>query len=81
MQPFVDIPVWFPPGGAMGRLHHTRVDRALAAGLTCSSLARTTRDTLAWHLARSETERSRLRAGISPEHERELLQLWYSQTA
>ena len=80
VQPFIDLPGWLPEGGEMGRLHHTRVERALRAGLRISPLQKTTRDTLAWHLARPEAERTKLRAGIAPERERELLALWHSKT-
>src|ERR1700726_1423772 len=80
VQPFVDLPGWFPQSGAMGALHQTSVRRALEAGLRISPLAKTTRDTLAWHLARGEGARSKLRAGIAPEREREVLALWHSKT-
>jgi 2'-hydroxyisoflavone reductase len=80
VRPFVDMPGWLPEDGEMGRLHHTRVERALKAGLKISPLQKTTRDTLAWHLARPEAERTKLRAGIAPEREHELLALWHSRT-
>jgi 2'-hydroxyisoflavone reductase len=79
VQPFVDLPGWLPDGGDMGKLHRTRVERALDAGLKISPLQKTMRDTLAWHLARPEAERTALRAGISSERERELLALWHSK--
>ena len=80
VQPFTDMPGWLPDVGEMSKLHHTRVERALNAGLNISALRKTARDTLAWHLARPEAERTKLRAGIAPERERELLALWHSKT-
>lgn len=79
VQPFVDLPGWLPQGGKMGALHHTRVERALQAGLKISPLQRTTRDTLAWHRARGDGERTKLRAGLAPEREWELLARWHSK--
>jgi 2'-hydroxyisoflavone reductase len=79
LQPFSDLPGWLPDSGDMGKLHRTRVERALNAGLKISPLQKTVRDTLEWHLARPEAERATLRAGISPERERELLALWHSK--
>jgi 2'-hydroxyisoflavone reductase len=79
VQPFSDLPGWFPDSGDMGKLHRTSVERALNAGLKIAPLRETVRDTLEWHLARPETERTTLRAGISLERERELLALWHSK--
>jgi 2'-hydroxyisoflavone reductase len=75
---FTDMPGWMPQGGEMGGLYLTNVERALEAGLEISPLQKTTRDTLAWHLARPETEREKLKAGISLEREREVLAAWHS---
>ncbi len=63
----------------MGGLHLTRVDRALKAGLQISPLRKTTRDTLAWHLARPAAEREKLKAGIDSEREREVLTAWHAK--
>lgn len=76
---FTDMPAWLPEGGEMGGLHLTRVDRALKAGLQISPLRKTTRDTLAWHLARPAAERERLKAGIDSEREREVLTAWHAK--
>jgi 2'-hydroxyisoflavone reductase len=78
-QPFVDLPGWLPDGGEMGRLHLTRVERALKAGLRISRLQKTTRDTLGWYLAQVRDPRTNLRAGITSERERELLALWHAR--
>lgn len=80
VQAWSELPVWFPRTGAMAALHRTRVDRAVAAGLAITPLDRTLKDTLLWHLGRPEEERSNLRAGLTPERERELLNQWHAQT-
>lgn len=80
VAPFTDLPGWLPEGGEMGGLHKTNVERAIKAGLEISPLQKTTRDTLAWHLARPEAERAKLKAGITPERQREVLAAWHAKT-
>ena len=79
VAPFTDMPGWMPSGGEMGGLHRTNVERAMQAGLQISPLQKTTRDTLAWHLARPEAERAKLKSGIAPEREREVLAAWHAK--
>ncbi|MBL8267333.1 NAD-dependent epimerase/dehydratase family protein [Steroidobacter sp.] len=79
VTPFADLPGWLPAGGEMGGLHRTKVDRALKAGLKISPLQRTARDTLAWHLARPEAEREKLKAGLTIERQREVLAAWHAK--
>ena len=80
VQPWSDLPVWFPRTGPMAALHQTRVDRALAEGLAITPIDQTLQDTLRWHSGRPEGERSKLRAGLTPVRERELLERWHAQT-
>jgi 2'-hydroxyisoflavone reductase len=85
VAPFADMPGWMPPGGEMsgvqmGGLHQTNVERAMKAGLDISPLQKTTRDTLAWHLARPAAERQELKAGIKREREMEVLAAWHAKT-
>lgn len=79
VAPFTDLPGWLPAGGEMGGLHRTNVERAIKAGLTISPLQKTTRDTLAWHLARPAAEQEKLKAGISLERQREVLAAWHAK--
>jgi 2'-hydroxyisoflavone reductase len=79
VRPFADLPGWVPDGSDLGRIHHARVDKALRAGLKIAPLSETTHDTLAWHLDRWRGQATALRAGITPERERELLALWRSK--
>ncbi|NJO12707.1 MAG: epimerase, partial [Gammaproteobacteria bacterium] len=44
-------------------------------------LGDTVRDTLAWHLSRPAEQQAKLKAGISPEREREVLAAWREQTS
>ncbi len=75
VEPWMQLPVWVPEiqpeyGGFMA----ADISRAVEAGLTFRPLASTVRDTLEW--ARTRPEDHRWRAGMAPEREQELLDLW-----
>jgi 2'-hydroxyisoflavone reductase len=71
-----DMPIWSAPTGADAAFAKTSAARALAAGLTISAIKDTVCDTLAWHLARPDSERATLKAGIDPARERAVLAAW-----
>jgi 2'-hydroxyisoflavone reductase len=73
VQPWSDMPVWTGKEGALSR---TKIDRALNKGLTFRPLAETARDTLAWFKSLPQDRQSKLRAGLSPEREAEVLAAW-----
>lgn len=81
VSPWSDMPVWIPPGGEDGAVSLTPVDRAVAAGLTFRPLRDTVRDTLEWFRGLPEERRSKLRAGLSAEREREVLAAWHASRA
>jgi len=70
VRPWSDMPVWIP-GDPQS---YVRIDRALEQGLTFRSLAETSLDTIEWHDTRPDEQRERLRSGLAPEREVELLQ-------
>lgn len=72
VNPWAQMPVWIP-GDPQS---FVRIDRALAAGLTFRPLADTARDTVAWYESRPAEERARMRAGLPPEKEAEVLAAW-----
>ncbi len=76
VEPWSDMPAWFPEEGTEVAGAATPIDRALAAGLTLRPLANTIRDTLAWHLKRPEAERNKLKAGLDEAREQALLKAW-----
>jgi len=78
VAPWSDMPVWIPPGGEEGAISLTSVDRAVAAGLAFRPLRETVRDTLDWFRGLPEERRSKLRAGLSPEREAEVLAAWHA---
>ena len=70
-----DLPVWVPGQGETAGFHRRRNARAISAGLTFRPLAMTAADTLAWFEQQSSERRAKLKAGLKPEREAELLKL------
>src|SRR6266576_3010187 len=77
VQAWSDMPVW---AGDELDLSRTNINRALAKGLTFRPLADTARDTLAWFKSLPQDRQSKLRAGLSPEREAEVLSAWNKKT-
>jgi 2'-hydroxyisoflavone reductase len=74
VSPWSDLPAWVPASeGGFGFLSNAR---ATAKGLRFRPLAATAKDTLAWWKAQGENAGGKLRAGLSPEREREVLAAW-----
>ena len=69
VAPWRDLPLWLP--AAANGIFEVRNDKAVAAGLRFRPLAETIASTLAWDRARDQNES--LRAGLSRERERQLL--------
>ena len=78
VEAWSDMPVW--AGDELG-LARTKIDRALAKGLTFRPLAETARDTLAWFKSLPQDRQSKLRAGLSPEREAQVLAAWKERKA
>jgi 2'-hydroxyisoflavone reductase len=73
VQPWSDMPVWT---GKDSGLALTKIDKALAKGLTFRPLAETARDTLAWFKSLPQDRQSKMKAGLTPEREAEVLAAW-----
>lgn len=80
VSPWSDMPVWVPSEGDSAGFAAVSSARAVSAGMRIRSLLETTTDTLRWHLSRPESERSKLRAGIAPERELEVLAHWAAKS-
>src|SRR5947209_10121466 len=78
VEAWSDMPVW--AGDELG-LARTKIDRALAKGLTFRPLAETARDTLVWFKSLPQERQSKLRAGLTPEREEEVLAAWHQKKA
>ena len=76
VEPWSDMPVWVPPAGEDGGMSAVSNRRAIEKGLTFRPLAETARDTLAWFKAQPKERQEKLKAGISPEREAEVLKAW-----
>jgi 2'-hydroxyisoflavone reductase len=68
-----DMPVWVDAKGDEAAFAGTSAARAIKAGLEITPMRKTCRDTLAWHLTRPAAEREKLKSGLTPEREKELL--------
>jgi 2'-hydroxyisoflavone reductase len=84
VEPFTEIPLWLPQS-SIGILQAS-IARAIADGLTFRPLTDTVRDTLEWYQTRAgdeSTDKSGaiMRAGLSPERERELLEAWKARVS
>jgi 2'-hydroxyisoflavone reductase len=70
------LPIWAPPIGDYAGMHLRSNARAVQTGLKFRSPVLTTRDALAWFKNLPEERQGKVRAGLSPEREAELLSLW-----
>jgi 2'-hydroxyisoflavone reductase len=76
VRPWADMPVWIPGQGDTAGFHRRSIARALAAGLTFRPLPVTASETLAWFKSQPPERQAKLRAGLAPEREAELLAEW-----
>ena len=75
-----DMPIWAPASSSESGVNTHSNRKAVAAGLTYRPLADTTRDTLAWWWRLPAARRhAKLRAGITPEREVEVLAAWHAK--
>jgi 2'-hydroxyisoflavone reductase len=76
VAPWSDMPVWIPPRGEEAGANQISVQRAVDKGLTFRPLADTARDTLVWFKSQPADRQAKLRAGIKPEREADVLAAW-----
>src|SRR5438874_11060365 len=76
VEAWSDMPVWAGDELMMSR---TNISRALAKGLTFRPLADSARDSLAWFKAQKSERQAKLRAGLTPEREAEVLAALHKQ--
>lgn len=81
VSPWGDMPVWIPASGDSTGFAQRSISRAMQQGLSFRPLAATAADTLAWFQAQPAERQAKLRAGISAEREKEILELWKKQKA
>ncbi len=76
VKPWIDLPIWLPPGKDHDGMHGGDVSRAVRAGLRCRPIGETVADTWAWlqSLDGEPPQRAdRLRVGLDPIVEARLL--------
>ena len=76
VEAWSDLPVW--AGDELG-MSRTNISRALAKGLTFRPLGDTARDALAWFKAQKPERQAKMRAGLTPEREAEVLVALHKQ--
>jgi 2'-hydroxyisoflavone reductase len=81
VAPWSDMPVWVPPEGEMAGFAFISIKRALEKGLTFRPLGDTARDALAWFKSQPPERQAKLRAGLTPEREKEVLEAWHKRKA
>jgi 2'-hydroxyisoflavone reductase len=78
VSPWGDMPVWVPPKGDSAGFARISIAKALSKGLTFRSVPDTTKATLDWFRAQPAERQTKLRAGIKPEREVEVLAAWHA---
>jgi 2'-hydroxyisoflavone reductase len=76
ISPWADMPVWLPASSEDAGLAQVSNQRAIDKGLTFRPMGDTARDTLAWFKSQPADRQAKLRAGITPEKETEVLAEW-----
>ena len=76
VRPWVNMPVWVPPDADRRGFGRRSIRRALDKGLTFRPLAVTAKDTLDFYNAEPEERKAKLRAGLEPAREKEVLAAW-----
>jgi 2'-hydroxyisoflavone reductase len=79
VHPWVDMPVWVPSEGETAGFTQRSIRRALAKGLTFRPLAATATDTLDFYRSEPEERKAKLRAGLAPEREKQVLVAWHGR--
>ena len=78
VEAWSDMPVWVPGRGDSAGFARRSIAKALAAGLTFRPLAMTASDTLAWFKEQPAERQAKLKAGLTPAREEEVLSKWKS---
>lgn len=73
-----DIPIWTSTHGPEIGYSTMNINKAISNGLTFRPLSDTTRATLDWFRKQTPERQMRMRAGIRPEREREVLAAWHA---
>jgi 2'-hydroxyisoflavone reductase len=73
-----EIPIWTPSKGPEIGYHLTNINKAVSKGLTFRPLPDTIKATLDWFKKQTAERQSKMRAGLKPEREAEVLAAWHA---
>jgi 2'-hydroxyisoflavone reductase len=76
VRPYIEMPVWRPAEGTWRGFAQFDLTPEIESGLRFRPLAVTAHDTLEYHRSRPPERQATLRAGITADREREVLDLW-----
>jgi 2'-hydroxyisoflavone reductase len=76
VEAWSDMPVWVPARGDSAGFAKRSIAKALAAGLTFRPLDTTAADTLAWFKQQPAERQAKLRSGLTPAREEEVISKW-----
>ena len=79
IRPWSDMPVWVPSKGEETGFALISIKKALDKGLTFRAVGDTTQATLEWFRKQPAERQAKLRAGITPEREAEVLAAWHAR--
>ena len=79
VSPWNDMPVWVAPRGPELGFSMISIKRALKKGLTFRPIPDTAKATLEWFRKQPPERQAKLRAGIAPVREKEVLAAWHAQ--
>lgn len=80
VEPWSDMPVWIPGRGDTAGFARRDIGKALKAGLAFRPLSATSVDTLEWFKRQPADRQEKLKAGIPPSREAQLLADWNSRS-
>ena len=78
VRPWSDMPVWVPPRGDSAGFAEISIKKALDKGLTFRAIPDTSRATLDWFRKQAPGRQAKLKAGLTPEREAEVLAAWHA---
>src|ERR1044072_5403072 len=76
-----EIPIWTSPHGQEIAYNTVNINKALSHGLTFRPLSDTTKATLEWFGKQTPARQLRMRAGIKPAREAEVLAAWHKRVS
>lgn len=74
-----DMPVWVPPRGGSAGFADISIKKALGRGLTFRPIPDTAKATLEWFRKQPADRQAKLKSGLTPERETEVLAAWRAQ--